>query len=151
MVRRAKGEGSIRYDNRHDRYIWRLKFLGEDGLKHEKYLTAKTKKGLQEKIKEYKSKKEINISDIKLFEWSRNWLIVIKPTIKISTYDYYDMFLRNYINPNLGEKKVKDLTPIMLQEFFNQMVGEIGKKGRPLSATTINGMRRTLKHAWNML
>lgn len=49
MVRRAKGEGSIRYDNRHDRYIWRLKFLGEDGLKHEKYLTAKTKKGLQEK------------------------------------------------------------------------------------------------------
>ena len=55
MVRRAKGEGSIRYDNRHDRYIWRLKFLGEDGLKHEKYLTAKTKKGLQEKIKEYKS------------------------------------------------------------------------------------------------
>lgn len=46
MVRRAKGEGSIRYDNKHDRYIWRLKFLGEDGLKHEKYLTAKTKKGL---------------------------------------------------------------------------------------------------------
>jgi integrase len=145
MVRRAKGEGSIRYDNKHDRYIWRLKFLGEDGLKHEKYLTAKTKKGLQEKIKEYQSKKELNISDVKLADWSSNWLTVIKPTIKISTYDYYDMFLRNYINPNLGEKKVKDLTPIMLQEFFNQMVGEIGKKGRPLSATTINGMRRTLK------
>ena len=145
MVRRAKGEGSIRYDNKHDRYIWRLKFLGEDGLKHEKYLTAKTKKGLQEKIKEYQSKKELNISDVKLADWSSNWLTVIKPTIKISTYDYYDMFLRNYINPNLGEKKVQELTPIMLQEFFNQMVGENGKKGRALSATTINGMRRTLK------
>lgn len=57
MVRRAKGEGSIRYDNRHDRYIWRLKFLGEDGLKHEKYLTAKTKRGCKKKLKNIKVRK----------------------------------------------------------------------------------------------
>lgn len=49
MVRRAKGEGTISYDKNNNRYIWRLKYLGADGLEYKKYLTSKTKKGLQEK------------------------------------------------------------------------------------------------------
>lgn len=146
MARRANGEGSISFDKKNNRYVWKLKYTDDTGQKHEKYLTDKSKKVLAQKIDNYKQQGGINISqDIKLGEWTDTWLNAIKPTIKISTYDYYSMFIRNYINPDLGNQKLKDLTTLRIQEFLNSMIGKQGIKGKALSETTINGMRRTLK------
>lgn len=146
MTRRANGEGSISYDKNNNRYIWRLKYVGNDGKKYSKYLTAKSKKELMKKIGDYKKQGESNLDhDIKLIEWTSTWLNTIRPTIKVSTYDYYYMFLKNYINPALGDKRVKDLTALTVQGFLNGMLIKKGVKGKALSETTINGMRRTLK------
>ena len=146
MARRANGEGSISFDKKNNRYIWKLKYTDNTGQKHEKYLTDKSKKVLAQKIDNYKQQGVVNISqDIKLGEWTDTWLKAIKPTIKISTYDYYSMFVNNYINPDLGNQKLKDLTTLKIQEFLNSMIGKQGVKGKALSETTINGMRRTLK------
>ena len=155
MNRRPKGDGSYEYDEKQERWIWKI-YIN----KRKYYLTSKKKSVLRKKVEEFqknidkkilekeqeKAVQEIQetvISNPTVEEWSERWLNAIKPTIKIRTYDYYQRFIRLYINPNLGIKPLGEVTTIMLQEMLNDLATTKGVRGNLLSPGTINGIRRT--------
>ncbi|MBQ9763699.1 MAG: site-specific integrase [Phascolarctobacterium sp.] len=146
MTRRAKGEGSFAFDEKNDRWVYRITHNG----KPYKLYGAKgaSKKALQPRIQALQQNLvELDLPylmKVTVGEWVARWLPTVKPTVKIRTYDYYEKFCRNYITPKLGMMKVKELTVVQLQEFLNLLTVENGVKGKPLAASTVNGIRRTL-------
>lgn len=146
MARRAKGEGSFAYDEKNDRWVYRVTHNG----KPYRLYGAKgaSKKALQPRIQALqKNLAELDLPyllKVTVGEWVARWLPTVKPTVKVRTYDYYEKFCRNYIVPKLGTVKVKELTVVQLQEFLNLLAVENGVKGKPLAPSTVNGIRRTL-------
>lgn len=146
MARRAKGEGNFALDSKNDRWVYRLTCNG----KHYKLYGTKgaSKKDLLPRIEQLKKMlDEMDLpylEKVTVGEWVERWLPLVKPTVVIRTYDYYHKFCKNYIVPQLGDVKVKDLSVVMLQEFLNRLVVEPGVKGKPLAPKTVNGIRATL-------
>lgn len=146
MGRRSKGEGNFTFDKKNDRWVYRVT---HNGKPYKLYGTKGAgKKALQPRIQALQQ----NLAELDLpyllkvtvEEWVARWLPTVKPTVKIRTYDYYVKFCRNYIVPQLGIVKVKELTVVQLQEFLNLLAVENGVKGKPLAPSTVNGIRRTL-------
>lgn len=55
-----------------------------------------------------------------LEQWLRLCLeVYLCPGIKQSTYLSYEFYIRNHLGPVLGEVQQKDITPRMLQMFYN--------------------------------
>ena len=55
-----------------------------------------------------------------LEQWLRLCLeVYLRPGIKQSTYLSYESYIRNHLGPVLGEVQLKDITPRMLQMFYN--------------------------------
>ncbi|MBQ3540154.1 MAG: site-specific integrase [Phascolarctobacterium sp.] len=146
MTRRTKGEGSFAFDKKNDRWVFRVTHNG----KPYKLYGAKgaSKKALQPRIQALQQTlAELDLPyllKVTVGEWVARWLPMVKPTVKIRTYDYYLKFCKNYIIPKLGTVKVKELTVLQLQEFLNLLTIENGVKGKPLAPSTVNGIRRTL-------
>ena len=55
----------------------------------------------------------------------QEWLASVQPKVKVTTYAQYNARLDKFILPYFGKKKVKDVTPEMLDDF----VKELGSKG----------------------
>ena len=150
-VRRPKGEGSYEYDEKQQRWIWKI-YLN----KRKYYLTSKKKSLLRDKVEQFKKKVVQKVQEKnqkKVIQenlnttvemWSQRWLKAAKPTIKIRTYDYYKRFLRLYIIPSIGQEPLGEVTTIMLQELLNKLATNKGVQGEYLSPGTINGIRRTM-------
>jgi len=147
MGRRANGEGGFSYDAKNNRWLYKITKKGKTynfaGFKKE------TKKAfaerISEKIKNIAKYESESLSDISVQEWCLKWLEASKPTIKIRTYDFYQKFIKNYINPALGNVRVCELTTVQIQEFINTLAVEKGVRGNKLSPNSINGVRRTIK------
>lgn len=72
-------------------------------------------------------------------EWSNYWLeILTKPYIKPETYIGYKRVIDKHISPNLGQKKVADITPQDIQETVLLLQ-------KRLAPTTLRGVLRLLK------
>ena len=152
MVRRAKGEGSFAFDDKTDRWVFRIT---QNGRKYKLYgAVGDSKKELLPRIKQLKQMlMDYNLpylERVTLEDWIQRWLPIVKPTVKIRTFDYYRKFCHSYIIPKLGNIKVKELTVVQLQEFLNLLAVENGCKGKPLAPSTINGIRRTLVNLLNV-
>ena len=146
MVRRAKGEGSFSFDTIKNRWIYRVTF---NGKVYKIYGTVgASKKALQPRIQLLKQTLEDGkipyLEKVLVGDWAQRWLSAIKPTVKIRTYDYYFKFCKNYIIPQLGNTRIKDLSVVQIQEFLNLLVVETGVKGKPLAPSSVNGIRRTM-------
>lgn len=144
MPRRANGEGSYYYNDKKMLWYWSVVIQGK------RYqLTSKKRKDLKAKIEIFRKTRaeqgETYNDKIVMKDWTDRWLKAVKPTVKLRTYDYYERCIRLYINPKLGDRKLKDLKQIELQEFLNTFTTEKGAKGELLGVSTINGIRRTLK------
>ena len=123
MPRRAKGEGSFTYDEKNDRWVFRITYNGKP---YKLYGTkGASKKALQPRIQALQQTlAELDLPyllKVTVEEWVIRWLASIKPTIKIRTYDWYARFCKNYIITKLGHMKVRDLTVVQLQEFLNSL------------------------------
>jgi len=147
MSRRANGEGSYSYDSTNSRWLFRINIDGNQYNKAGR--KGESKKAFKNRIDEFiKKKAEEKLpynEKLTVGEWTVRWLDSEKPTIKIRTYDYYRKFCKNYILPQLGSVLLENLTPVLLQEFFNTLKDGNGVRNKPLAPATINGIRRTLK------
>lgn len=86
---------------------------------------------------------EMNVT---LEQWLEYWLEnYIKPTHKPSGYEHYADNCRKHVIPNLGKLAITDITPSVLQRFFNDR-SDHGNlvNGGPLSAKSIKNMRVVL-------
>src|SRR5450759_4514736 len=88
--------------------------------------TSKTRRECQEWIK-----KTINQIDkgmtfasttVTLAEYLQGWLISIKASKRQNTWLGYEQLTRNYVIPNLGKIKLKDLSPDHIQTFYNHLL-----------------------------
>lgn len=147
MARRAWGEGSTFFDNTKKRWTWKGTYL-VNGVKKPKTLTAKRQIDLKKKVDRFKLMVDEGYfadDNINLKTWIEMWLDVItKPSVKKKTLDNYTDRLR-YVICKFGDRKLKTLTPLELQNFFNELRLTGGKKQQGLAAESVNCCRRYLK------
>lgn len=63
---------------------------------------------------------QMKISNMTLGEWLDLWLqVYMRHSLKQSTYNSYATYARNHFKPALGNVRLEDLTPRMLQQFYN--------------------------------
>jgi integrase len=82
-----------------------------------------------------------------LLDWLNNWLeIYSKPVTRQSTYISYETYVRAHIGPAIGDVKLKNLTPEVLQKFFNEKAvgGRLDKKAGGLSTKTLRNIKNMM-------
>ena len=149
MARRAWGEGSVFFDKVNQRWTWRGTYL-INGIKTQKTLTAKRQIDLKEKVEKFKfdvNQGDFDNANITVADWIKKYLILfVQPTVRPSTFKTYAEKL-NFVMRTFGERKLKTLTPMELQNFFNSLAIDGGAKQQGLSPTFVNTIRRYFKAA----
>lgn len=124
MVRtRANGEGSIfPYRNGYAAYVWVTK---PDGKRTRKYVYGKTREIVHDKwIRLHQQAKAgpVATSVPTVRSFLDYWLSeIIKPNRAPLTYATYETFVRRYIIPGLGNKRLDRLTSRDVQTWINQV------------------------------
>ncbi len=158
-TRRGRGEHSIYQRASDGRWIAEVR----DGMKPSgkpniKYLTAKTKREVQAKLK-----KELNRiaqgrpdarTSMTLGAYLNHWLDdVVKPRNRATTYEAYSTLCRVHIIPRIGHKKLNELTPQDVQNMLSDMVTNLppgARKGAKVaSPTTAKNARGVLRKSLN--
>ncbi|GAB3339854.1 hypothetical protein GCM10027452_12740 [Micromonospora halotolerans] len=120
---RANGEGSIfPYRNGYAAYVWVTK---PDGKRTRKYVYGKTREAVYDKwIKLHQQAKAGPVATSvptvgSLLTW---WLAeIIQPNRAPLTYATYETFVRRYIAPFLGAKRLDRLQSRDVQTWINQV------------------------------
>lgn len=111
-----------------------------------KSVYGKTKQDAAIKLKEVLSQIELDL-DIDaqaqpLSEWLNYWLATYaKPNIKQSTYISYEGYIRNHINPKIGDIALNRLSASVLQEF---LVGLSVRCGGTFADKTVVNLKNML-------
>ena len=87
--------------------------------------------------------KKVQSQYITLGEWLDLWMeVYMKHNLKQSTYASYETFARRHFKPAMGQVRLVDLTPQLLQQFYNYKAETEG-----LSPKTISNMNLYLHKA----
>ena len=107
--------------------------------------TFKTQWECQEWLKKTRSQIDNGMTlastKISLGEYLTSWLTSTKTSKAPNTWQHYKRLIRNYIIPNLGEIKVRDLRPENIQAFYNRLFD------RQVGVYTIRKIHGTLHSA----
>jgi integrase len=147
-VRRAKGEGSIckRKDGR-----WQAKYQ-VNGKR--KYIYGRSRGEVAKKLTEALS--EVNrglVYDdkgITVRQHMGNWLTASQNSVRAKTWERYEQITRRHIIPEIGHLKLKNLTPMAVQDLYL-------KKLKILSPRTVIYVHVTLHKSlsqalkWNLI
>ncbi len=79
---------------------------------------------------------------MKYEQWIDEWLEnYVKPSSKARTYDNYVRLTTHHVKAKLGNYELDDITPMILQRFFNELMrcGNV-KTGTGLSANSVNSL-----------
>lgn len=153
MARRAKGEGSLYFDEKRKSWRWHGYYTDANGTKKFKNFYSKKQSDVKKKVDEFfKQLSEQNTIDktITVLQWINIWLeSFVKPTVKQSTYDIYNQKM-SYVIDAIGTKKLYLLTSLEFQKFLNDLYKYGGDKKKGLSASTVNSVRRYFKICCNV-
>lgn len=145
--RRANGEGSVskRADGRWEGRI----IIGrkENGRPIYKSVFAKTQKELMPKLRKLREDYEgIELTpekDLTLAAWMERWLReYAETTLRPGTVKGYRSVNRCYLIPSLGDKRLLQLNPEMIQRVYNEM-----QSVKSLSNETVRGAHMVLHEA----
>lgn len=126
MIRRLKGEGSYDYRDNTDQWRWRGYYTTPNGVHKRKEIVAKSRKVLRAKVQKFldgiENSNTDTINNITLKKWCNIWLNdIIKLSTKPNTYRNYKRTANNHIIPNFGNVRLRDLKPILIQEWLNDL------------------------------
>ena len=112
-----------------------------------------TQEQVAEKLNEVLYQKQVGTyvppQSILLGDWMLQWIhnyaaISVRP----STYISYEGYVHNHINPILGQIPLQHITPVIIQNFYNQKYESGRTDGRGgLSAKTIRNLHNMLHQA----
>lgn len=156
--RRANGEGGL-YKKKNG--TWEGRFTigyDENGKQKFKSVFGKTQAEAKEKLKKaIEESKGIDYAKSQQYtvaEWLRVWMeVYAKPSVRESTYDYYNNFIENHIIPHIGNVKLNQLTSLQIQKMYNELktngrVQRYTKKLEPtLSNRSVRGIHMVLHNA----
>ena len=146
--RGARGGGSIRKraDGR-----WEARYTvgidPETGKSKCKSIYGKTQKEVRQKLTQITAELDegthIEPSKTPLSEWLETWLeTYVKFSVKPYTFDSYTRVCEKHIDPILGSRKLSELNPIQIQQFYNRLLSVDG-----LSPKTIKNIHGVLHRA----
>ena len=155
--RRANGEGSIRKrkDGRWEgRYT--AGYDADTGKRIIKNVLGKTQAEVKEKLKSaVEDNQKIDVcknTDLTVGQWAMLWYEnYAKPSIRESTAEYYHNYIEKHIIPRIGKTKLKKLTTLDIQKFYNETreSGRVqryeGMENLSLSNKTIRGLHTMLR------
>jgi len=118
---------------------------------------AKAKKEIQRIADEFersiKSGGAPDMTSIKLKDFIKEYLILVKPKLAPLTHSYYERTLDDLINPALGHLKVKDVRPVHVQKFVEMLQSmdvAKGKKKTTLAPSSVCRYFTVLKSVFAM-
>ena len=127
MGRRNNGEGAIRQKRKN---LWEGRIVighKNDGSSIFKYVYAKNKKDIVQKLQElsiqYRNVDLTEDSFITLEDWLHKWLEdYMRVSIRENTFKKYEGDIKRYIIPHLGKRKVSSLKTSDIQNFYNNLL-----------------------------
>lgn len=154
MGKNGNHEGSIR---KRTNGKWEARYSDgrtPDGRQIQRSVYSNTRKEVAEKLHEILYQKQIGTyvppQNILLKDWLIQWMsnyaaISVRP----STYISYEGYVHNHIIPVLGAIQLQQITPVLIQNFYNQRYesGRTDGKGG-LSAKTIRNLHNMLHQAF---
>ena len=150
--RAAQGDGTIR-QRTPDR--WEARFtVGRDpgtGKQIQKSIYGKTQDEVRQKLKSATKDIDDGIytepSKLTIGKWLEIWLAeYVKDSVKPLTYKAYEVECRVHISSALGQVKMTELNPHLIQSFYNKIFRGTDTK-KPLSAKSVRNIHGTLHRA----
>jgi Phage integrase, N-terminal SAM-like domain len=119
--KRANSEGSIYpVPNGYRAYVW---VTTPSGRRQRKYVFGKTREATHEKwlkLHQQAIRGSVATSVPKLGAYLGDWLRdIVEPNLAPATAANYEMFIRLYINPHLGERRMDRITIREVQTWLN--------------------------------
>lgn len=153
MGKYFRGEGSIFFNKKKGLWVWEKSIILPDGTKGRKSITAQRQDDLKVKVDRYlltMGEATLPDNDITVSAWLDKWLnVFVKPSTKQKTYENYRERVR-YVRKYIGNRKLKSIKSVELQNIFNELAISGGQDGQGLSAESVNIIRRYLKNAFNV-
>ena len=122
----------------------------QTGKQTQKTFTAATQAEVIEKIKTYGLEpiEEKACSDsLRLSAWLSIWQSEYLTSVKPSTAYLYQRDLELYILPQLGRYRLDELTPTIIQKFYNRLLHPTQTIAKPLSPKTVKDIHGVLHQA----
>ena len=145
--RRAKGEGSI-FQRKDGTWISKIPTgYHENGKIKYRYISGKTQSDVKDKTDNIKADVTLHQytepNKILLGNYAKTWLdVIMKNSIKDTTYLLYKYIVDKHIKPELGGMKLIMVTSIDVQKMYN-------KKNEKFSAQTVHHMHNVLKQIFS--
>ena len=150
--RRDNNDGTIRQraDGR-----WEARLLvgyDDQGKPKQQYFYGKTRSEVKEKLDLAKAKRQLGVyiepHKTTLGEWMDAWLEgYMKQSLRPTTYSSYEMLIRLYLKPTLGNIPLRKLQAGDIQACLVDLLQNGGKDGKGLSKRTVQYTRTILKAA----
>ena len=152
MKKRGNNEGSI-YKDKQGRWRGIVTLYSSDGKQRKKYFYGKTKREVTERVNQVLNELRLNTyiepANMTLTEWLNIWLdAYCRNKVRNSTLVNYEIFIDKHIAPTIGNIRLCNLNPVILQRFFNdkQKNGKLRGSGG-LSPKTIKNIHDMLHRA----
>lgn len=89
----------------------------------------------------------VDRSTMTVGEYLREWVEAHAATVKPKTLFGYRKDIDLYIVPRIGRERLQALRPATVSKFYRDLAEGGGRDGRPLSASTVSHVHRTLRKA----
>ena len=145
-TRRGRGEGSItrRADGR---WMARVDLGWQDGKRRRKTLYGRTKREVQDRLRETLHRTEKGLPPIPEQEtvgaFLRRWLEIIRGKVRPRTHKSYEQVVRIHLEPGIGRVRLAKLTPLDVSAWFES------RHAAGVGGRTIHYARAVLRAALN--
>ena len=89
----------------------------------------------------------VNRSTSTVAGYLAEWVEAHAATVKPKTFAGYRHDIDHYIVPRIGRMRLQALRPAVISKLYRDLAEHGGRDGRPLSATTVSHIHRTLRKA----
>lgn len=90
--------------------------------------TTKTKREAQEWLRKIQDEVAYGLTYkstvVELPAFLEEWLITAKSSLRYNTFNQYRQIVHQHILPRIGERKLREIKPALIQQVYNQMVNE---------------------------
>ena len=147
-MRRAKGEGSVtkRKDGR-----WQARYTANG---KRRYIYGRTKSEVARRLNEalHDASRGLVYDDrgTTVRQHVGDWLDASKSSVRARTWERYEQICRNHILPEIGHLKLKNLTPVVVQDLYQEKLKVLSPRTVVYVHVTLH---KTLQQAlkWNLI
>lgn len=147
MARREKGAGSL-YQAKDKTWVYQFSVDGK--RKTKRFQHKSDAKAFINSLSAAATQEEKNGSSAKegiitVSEWMDTWLEkYARPTVRLSTYCSYEVFIRTHIKPEIGGRYMNTLRAEDLQDFFIELSKNGNYRGGGLSTKSLTNIRNMM-------